>query len=165
MMYLGNQAVGIAKKLSISTDYLKTLTFTNALGANGRQTVIPDASWEKYNALIFVPHISVDPQPGIDTNAYFSNWFWYEISDGTNNSNTYDGDGAQGLRYEKYSMLLIHDNALHEWRFGCFCGNRHAIISSDADLTDIRITIGPYYGNTYAYMNGTIDIYGLYIDN
>lgn len=139
-------------------DLLTTLTFEKALGAAGRQTV-SFASWPGYDFVLFVPDLVVESQEGQTS----GNWLWYEISDGTNRAANYDGQGVVGPRDSGWTAMLLRAKrlfAVERWYFCCFYGGRGAEIESDAPLSDISVTYGPFYGNTNATMTGTVKIYG-----
>ena len=135
---------------------LKEYTFTNAVGSSGRITITPSASWSKFDFLLLIPDITVSSQSGQTS----GNWLWYSISDGVNTNNNYNAIGSVGARAEKYTAIVIRDHTEGKWYVHPLDGGRPAAITSNADLSNITIVYGPYYGDTYGVFNGTLSVYG-----
>lgn len=146
-------------------DLLHTMTFVDALGESGRQSIAGNASWAKYDMLLFVPDITITAQDGQTS----GNWLRMEIARGSTLNGNYNSLGTVGKRDEYFTACVCKgwNGDRYYWRYG-FIGDRGGSIpfanTQDKDsetLADLTYKYGPYYGGTNATMSGTVKIYGV----
>ena len=164
MIYLGNNPVGVGVG-QYNLKLLRTLTFENT---NERQAIVPSADWANYDFLLLVPDMTVTSQDGQTS----GNWLWFQITN-TNGSGSlytssnYSANGTTGIR-NMYDALMVYHAWVGDryyWR-AMFMTGRGANVQSvtghqdEESLATVSLLYGGYYQGTYAYLNGTVKIYG-----